>query len=71
MSQEKMVILSYAITMDMHFDVGKMIEKSIKSTSGNKCIAALPHPSLITQLYQLVKVEYLDAGNQLPSTSAL
>ena len=43
-------ILLYAITKGFQFDVGTIIERGLIESTHGRCIGALIHPSLITQL---------------------
>ena len=59
------VILLYAMTKEFQFDIGSVIERGLIESTQGRCTGALIHPSLITQLCQLVEVPMLDSEEQV------
>ena len=54
-------ILLYAMTQGFKIDIGSIIERGLIELTQGRCIGALIHPSLITQLCRLDGVPMLDS----------
>ena len=58
-------ILLYIMTQSFKSDIGSVIERGLIESTQGRCIEALIHPSLITQLCQLAEVPMLDFEEQV------
>ena len=58
-------ILFYAMTKKYQFDIRSVIERGLIELTQGRCIGAMIHPSLITQLCRLAKVLMLDSEEQV------
>ena len=58
-------ILLYAMTKGFQFDIGSVIERGLIELTQGRCIGALIHLSLITQLFCLAEVPMLDYEEQV------
>ena len=54
----------YTMTKGFQFDIGTVIERGLIESTHGRCIGALIHPSLITQLCLSVGVQMLDSKKQ-------
>ena len=68
---QKKAILNFAIAQRMKFYVGHVIETSITKASSVKCTEVLTHPSLITRLFQVVRVRMSESKEKCPPIIAL
>ena len=59
------VILLYAMTTGLQFDIGSVIERGLIESTQGRCTGALVHPSLITQLCRLARVLMLESEEQV------
>ena len=59
------VILLYATTKGFQFDIGFVIGRGLIESTQGRCMGALIHPSLITQLCRLAEVLMLDYDKQV------
>ena len=50
------VILLYAMTTGLQFDIGSVIEQELIESTQGRCTGALIHPSVITQLCRLAGI---------------
>ena len=70
--REKEAIILYALLKGYKFDVGKIIETSIRSFHKNVKKGLIPHPTTITRLYILVRVKGIWAEEETcPKVSPL
>ena len=62
--KEKTILL-YATTKGFQFDIGSVLEWGLIESTQGRCIGALIHPSLITQLCRMAKVPMLNSKEQV------